>query len=256
MNSRLIPLLQVLDRRLVKTVKFRNPAYIGDPLNTVRIFNELEVDEMALVDIRASLEKREPDGDWLKRLARECFMPLSYGGGIHRLDQAEKLFSLGFEKLIIGSAAYTHPGLLEELAARFGTQSLVVSVDVKKNFLGKEGVYIESGTRRIPVSLMDWIRELQERGAGEILITSINREGTWQGLDQSLIHRVSQAVRLPVMAHGGASSLDDLSEAVGSGASSIAVGNMVVYQKKGAGVLIHFPDARKLKERNLYSGMD
>lgn len=241
---------------MVKTVKFRNPAYIGDPLNTVRIFNELEVDEMAIVDIRASLYRKEPDWEWLQALATECFMPLSYGGGIRSPDQAERLLSLGFEKIILGTAAYTHPGLIEAMAARFGAQSIIVSVDVKRNLWGKEGVYIESGTRKLPGKLMDWVRRIEESGAGEILITSIDREGTWEGLDHPLIRKVSQAVRVPVMAHGGASDLEDLHEAVHSGASSIAVGNMVVYQKKGAGVLIHFPDPRQLMERNLYSGMD
>ncbi len=256
MNARLIPLLQVQDQTLVKTKRFRKPAYIGDPLNTVRIFNELEVDEMAIVDIRASLESRAPDMKWLQTLARECFMPLAYGGGIQSLEQAERILALGFEKIILGSAAFTRPGLMEAMAARLGSQSLVASIDVKRGWRGRPHVYIESGTRRLPVDVFSWVKHIENAGAGEILLTAIHREGSWEGMDLELIGKVSQIVHLPIMAHGGAGSLDDICQAVDAGASSIAVGNLVVYQKKGMGVLIHFPDHQRLKAMKLYSGMD
>ena len=233
---------------MVKTVQFGRFGYIGDPLNTCRIFNELEVDELCFLDIQASRERREPHYWLLSEIADECFMPLAYGGGISSVVMAERVFQLGFEKVVLNSHAIHNPSLIEELARIFGSQSIVVSIDVKKNFLGNAHCYNHSGMTPTQTSPVEWAKTVESLGAGEILLTSVDREGTWQGYDLTLLREVADAVTIPVIAHGGAGSLADIGEAVKKGhASAVAVGSMVVYQKKGMGVLVNFPDEQELK---------
>jgi cyclase len=250
LKTRIIPCLQLIDESLVKTVKFDKYGYIGDPVNTVRIFNELEVDEIAFVDIRASKENRSPNFEVLRDIANECFMPLSYGGGINSVDMAKKVFSLGFEKMILNTASFRQPQLITELAKIYGSQAVVIAVDVKKSFLGKYEVYSLSGTVNEKKKPVDWVKQVEELGAGEILLTSIDREGTWKGFDTDLIKQVSEATSLPVIAHGGAASVEDIGNAVKQGkASAVALGSMVVYQGKDLGVLVNFPDKEKLHKQ-------
>ena len=242
MEVRIIPCLQLLDNGLVKTTKFQNPKYIGDPVNTVRIFNELEVDEICFLDIRATLQKKQPNYNLLQQIAAECFMPLSYGGGISNMEQAKKIFRCGIEKIIVNSAALKNPQLIQQLAGHYGSQAIIVAIDVKKNLLGNYMVMSDSGTKKWGKDPFEWAQEVAALGAGEILLTSINNEGTWNGFDVTLTKKLSDAVTVPVIAHGGAGSENDISQVIKTTCvSGVAVGSMFVYQKKDMGVLINFP---------------
>ena len=167
----------------MKTVKFKNPDYIGDPINTVRIFNELEVDELCFLDIRASAEVREPPIEILQQISNECFMPLSYGGGLKDFATAVRIMSIGFEKLVVNTQAFHKLELITELSNHFGAQAIVGSIDAKKNLWGKYQVYIRDGTQKIEADVVEWAKKLEAAGVGEILITSMDREGTWSGYD-------------------------------------------------------------------------
>jgi cyclase len=247
LQTRIIPCLLLKDDSLVKTVNFKKPAYIGDPVNTARIFNELEVDELVLLDISATNNNRKPDFKILAELANECFMPLAYGGGINNFEDAKKIFQIGIEKIIVNSVTFTNPSLIKQLAEYFGNQAIVASIDVKKNMFGKYQVYSNSGTKKQKVDPVAWAKELEQLGAGEILLTAIHQEGTWMGFDINIIEKISNAVNIPVIANGGASSIEDIGKAVKQGnASAVSLGSMVVYQNKGMGVLVNFPDTEKL----------
>lgn len=248
LKTRVIPCLQLIGDSLVKTVKFKNPSYIGDPINTVRIFNELEVDELCFLDIRASLENRQPPLEILQQISNECFMPLAYGGGVKDFHTAKKIMSIGFEKIVVNTQAWRELGLVTNLSEHFGAQSVIASIDVKKNLFGKYNVLINDGTDKIDIDVLDWAKRLEEAGAGEILITSMDKDGTWSGFDIELTKRVSDAVKVPVIANGGAGSVEHIGEVVKKGkASAVCLGSMVVYQQKGMGVLVNFPDKRKLE---------
>lgn len=243
LRTRIIPALLLKDDALVKTVQYRKPSYIGDPINTVRIFNELEVDELVFLDIEASKAGRQPNFKILREIANECFMPLAYGGGIDSFETAAKIFETGFEKVVMNTVCFTHPDVLSQIARHFGNQAVVASVDVKKNFWGKYEVWmhaIEKNTKKNP---LEWCKELEHWGAGEILLTSIDKEGMWSGLDIELVRQVCEGVNIPVIAHGGAGNVEHIGKVVKDGkASAVALGSMVVYQKKGMGVLVNFPD--------------
>jgi cyclase len=247
--TRIIPCLQLIDQSLVKTIQFNKPGYIGDPINTVRIFNELEVDELCFLDIRATIQKRSPNFNILSEIANECFMPLSYGGGVKDSDTAKKILSIGFEKIVINSAAIENPKLITDLAKHSGSQSVVVSIDVKKNILGNYSFFSHDGTVKTKLNPVEWAKMAQEAGAGELLITSMDREGTWKGFDIDIIKHITDAVSIPVIANGGAGCIDDIYKAVQLGhASAVALGSMVVYQQKNMGVLVNFPDKDLLKK--------
>ncbi|MCB9036076.1 MAG: imidazole glycerol phosphate synthase subunit HisF [Lewinellaceae bacterium] len=248
LRVRVIPCLLLIKESLVKTIKFKRPGYIGDPINTVRIFNELEVDELCFLDIRASIEGRSPNLDILHQIADECFMPLSYGGGIRDAETAQKILAIGFEKIVINTSTFENPGVISQIANHSGNQSVIGSIDVKRNLWGNYEVYSHDGKRKQKVNPITWAQELEELGVGEILITSIDRDGTWKGYDLDIIQRISETVNVPVIANGGAGNVEHLGAAVKYGhASAVALGSMVVYQQKGMGVLVNFPDREKLK---------
>lgn len=252
LRVRIIPALLLKDDALVKTVKFTSPKYIGDPINTVRIFNELEVDELCFLDITATNEKRAPNFKVLSEIADECFMPLAYGGGLNDFETACKIFSIGFEKVVINTATHTHPDLITRVAAHYGNQAVIASIDVKRNFFGKQEVYSHSGKVNTKKRPEEWAQELEKLGAGEILLTSIDREGTWSGFDIELIRRISQEVSVPVIAHGGAGTVTHINEVIeNTNTSAVALGSMVVYQQKGMGVLINFPDHHQIVDRSM-----
>jgi cyclase len=243
LRTRVIPVLLLRDGALVKTVKFSKPGYIGDPINTVRIFNELEVDELVFLDIEASTQTRKPNLRILREIANECFMPLAYGGGLHDLETAKEIFEIGFEKVVLNAACHTHSKVIEQLAQHYGNQAVVASVDVKKNFWGNYEVFTHSGSKNSKKNPVEWCKQLEAMGAGEILLTSIDREGTWSGFDLEITKQIVQSVNIPVIANGGAGSIDHIVEVVKkANASAVALGSMVVYQKKGMGVLVNFPD--------------
>ena len=243
LRTRIIPCLQLIGESLVKTIKFDKYGYIGDPINTVRIFNELEVDELVFLDIVATNDQRSPNLRLLAEIANECFMPLGYGGGLNNFQIVKDIFSIGFEKVVLNSVCYEQPQFVTRVAEHYGNQAVVVSVDVKKNIWGNYEVFSHSGKRRQKKNLIEWVVELEQLGAGELLLTSIDKEGTWSGFDVNLINRVTEAVSIPVIAHGGAGNIQHIGEVVKQGhASAVALGSMVVYQQKGMGVLVNFPD--------------
>ena len=250
LRNRIIPCLLLKENSLVKTVKFKNPNYIGDPINTVRIFNELEVDELCFLDISATNQKREPDYKILIEICNECFMPLSYGGGINTFDTAKKILYLGFEKVVVNSLAYDNSKVITEISKHFGTQSIIGSMDVKRDFFGKQKVYTHGGINNTKFAPLEWALKLEDLGVGEILLTSMDNEGTWKGLDLELIEKISTKVHIPVIAHGGAGNIKDIKDAFQIGkASAVALGSMVVFQQKGMGVLVNFPDKLILAEK-------
>lgn len=247
LKTRVMPCLLLRNRSLVKTVKFDNPNYVGDPVNTIRIFNEKEVDELILLDITATIENKKPHFRLIEEVASECFMPLTYGGGIRSIEDATRIFSLGVEKVAINSFAVENPAFTRELAALSGSQSIIVSIDVKKTWRGGYTVYTRGGKYPTKYDPVEWAKRAQEEGAGEILLNSIDRDGTYEGYDIDLIKRVTSAVEVPVIACGGAGKLGDFKEAVmHGGAAAVAAGSMVVYQGKNRGVLINFPTRLEL----------
>jgi cyclase len=249
LKIRIIPCLQLIDYRLVKTVKFTTYSYIGDPINTVRIFNELEVDELCFLDIRATVENRGPNLQILKQIADECFMPLSYGGGLRDFEVVKEIFKIGFEKVVINSYAIENPSFITKIAEHFGSQAIIGSIDVKKNFFGKYFVYSKDGTEKTKLDPIEWAIKLEKLGAGELLITSMDRDGTWEGFDIEIIKSISEVVSIPVIANGGAGSIEHIAEVIKKGkVNAVALGSMVVYQKKGMGVLVNFPDKEKLNQ--------
>lgn len=248
LRTRVIPALLLRNESLVKTVRFGKFTYVGDPCNTVRIFNELEVDELLFLDITATRERRSPNLKVLADIANECFMPLGYGGGIRSLDQAKAIFDIGFEKIALNSSAVDHPDLITEIASHSGSQAVIVSIDVKQGLLGRQTVRTQSGKHNTHHDPVAWARAVESRGAGEILLTSIDREGTWDGFDLDLVSRVATAVHIPVIAHGGAGNVEHIGQVVKKAhASAVALGSMVVFQKKGMGVLVNFPDSKTLE---------
>jgi len=241
---------------LVKTVKFKNPTYIGDPINAVKIFNEKEVDELAFIDIEATNKNKEPDYNKIEEIASECFMPLAYGGGIKNLYQIKRIFAIGVEKVIINSAILSNENLITQAAQIFGSQSLVASVDVRKDLFGKYCCFTNSGKNKVKLNIVDFVTKIEQLGAGEIVLTSIDREGTFKGYDLDLIKIVTESVNIPVVANGGAKLVDDFSNAIiKGGASAVAAGSLFVYKSENRGVLINYPSQKELKEK-LFNKID
>lgn len=237
---RIIPVL-LLDRGgLYKTIRFDKPRYVGDPVNTVKIFNEKEADELVVLDFRATLDNRQPDFAKMSEIAGEAFMPMAYGGGIRTLDDARRVFDSGYEKVVLNTVLYKDRALVRQIADIFGSQSVVASIDVRKNWLGRVRAFGRSGTQDSGMAPLEWARILEDCGAGEVMLTAITRDGTWDGYDIPLISEVSQGIGIPLIACGGASGPDDFRRAVEAGASAVAAGSLFVYQKKGMGVLISF----------------
>lgn len=246
---RVIPVLLLKGTGLYKSVKFKDFKYVGDPINAIKIFNDKEVDELVVLDISASSENREPNYKLISDFATECFMPVCYGGGIKTFEHAQKIFESGIEKISINYSAFQNPKLIGKVAATYGNQAVVVSIDVKKSFLGGRSVYVKNGSENTKTDLVGFAKMVESEGAGEILLNSIDRDGTYEGYDLDLISKVSAAVSIPVIACGGASSVDDLSQAVKSGASAVAAGSMFVFHGKHRAVLINFPSPAELKEK-------
>lgn len=244
---RVIPLLLIQNNKLVKSVKFKDHRYVGDPINAVKIFNEKEVDELAIIDISATKQNRKPNINQIKEIAGEAFMPLAYGGGITHIDEVKEILFNGIEKIMINRAAVFMPALISDIAGRFGSQSLVISIDVKKNIWGKYKVFAENGTKNTDLDPAAFAKKCQEYGAGEIFLNSIERDGTYKGFDIDLIKKVTSAVSIPVIAGGGAASVDDFKKAVREGnASAVAAGSMFVFQRPHNAVLIKYPSPDEL----------
>jgi cyclase len=240
--TRVMPCLLMDKGALVKTVQFRNQVYVGDPVNAVRIFNQKEVDELLLIDITATTENRGIDFATLEKVVTECFMPICYGGGVDNLADMRRLYYLGIEKISLSAAAIKRPDLVREAADEFGSQAVVVTLDAKKNLFGKYTIRTHHGKVDTKQAATDVARKMENAGAGEIILYSIDRDGTWLGFDLKLIEDISHAVSIPVVACGGAGDLSHLRAAVNeAGASAVAIGSMAVFQAKDLGVLIKFP---------------
>jgi imidazole glycerol-phosphate synthase subunit HisF len=244
---RVIPVLLMKNGGLVKTIRFKHPTYIGDPINAVKIFNEKEVDEIVLLDIDATLQNREPDYDKIKEICSEAFMPFAYGGGIKNIDQVKRLFQNGIEKVIFNTEVFLNPQILEKAATIFGNQSIVVSIDVKKDFFGKYKVFVKSGKHNTKYNPLEYAKKVEDFGSGEIFLTSIGHEGTYKGYDIELIKAVSHSVTIPVIAHGGANSIMNFLTAIEAGASAVAAGSIFVYKGVEKGILISYPNQEELK---------
>ncbi len=246
LRPRVLPALLLQGGRLVKTVRFRKPRYVGDPINAVRIFNEKEVDELIVIDIDAGRAGVSIPLKLITRIAGECFMPMTYGGGIRTLDQIAEIMAAGVEKVSINRAAVADRGFVARAAKRFGSQSIVVSIDVRRRLFGQYEICVDGGRRRAGLEPVSLALELESEGAGEILLTSINQEGTMTGYDVDLVRRVASAVSIPVIACGGAGSIDDVIGVVCDAGAAAAVGSMAVYQGRNRGVLIGFPTRKQL----------
>lgn len=249
---RVIPVLLISDGGLVKSIKFGNFKYVGDPINAVRIFNEKEVDEIVILDISASLNRRPPDFSMIKEIVSEAFMPVAYGGGITNVSEIKELINSGIEKVVINSSAFRSPNLVTEASSVFGNQSIVVSIDVKKNIFGRQYVHILNGTKNTGLDPLEYSLTMQSAGAGELFLNSIDRDGTFNGYDLKLIEAVSNKLSIPVVALGGAGNVSDFREAVKVGASAVAAGSLFVFQRPHRAVLISYPCQDELRE-NVYS---
>jgi cyclase len=248
-STRLMPCLLMSNGSLVKTVRFKEDSYVGDPVNAVRIFNQKEVDELILLDIHATTQGRGIDYETLDKVVSECFMPICYGGGVRCIEDMRRLYALGIEKVSLSAAAFEVPGLVHAASCEFGAQAVVVTLDVKKGLLGKATVRTHNGARDTKVTPLDAAREFEKQGAGEILLYAIDRDGTWSGFDLKLIETVSRNTTVPVVATGGAGSMQDVKVAVKeAGASAVAIGSMAVFQGKDLGVLIKFPSRKDQDE--------
>ncbi|HEY8608898.1 MAG TPA: AglZ/HisF2 family acetamidino modification protein [Noviherbaspirillum sp.] len=248
LKTRVIPCLLVSESRLVKTVQFKKPRYVGDPVNAVKIFNDKEVDEIVVLDIDATRSGREPDLDLIGELASECFMPLAYGGGINKLETARRILKLGVEKIILNTAAWKQPALVRDAANEFGSQAVAVSIDVKRKLFGRYEVCVDKASKATGEDPVTYARRMQALGAGEILLNSVQQDGTLAGYDLELISRVASAVNVPVIASGGAGTVEHFREAVQrGGASAVAAGSMFVFHGPHRAVLITYPDRAVLE---------
>lgn len=247
-NTRIIPCLLMSKKGLVKTVGFKNPQYVGDPINAVKIFNEKEVDELILLDIDASKNQHAPDFDLITDIVSEAFMPIAYGGGIKTLDQAKRIVNSGVEKIIINSSALENLHLVQELSNCLGASSTVVAIDIKKDLFGRYRIFNPRTRGFEKKTLKTYITDIVTSGAGEIMVNDVSREGSYKGLNLDLIKEITPIMNLPLIISGGAGSLEHLVEASKHGASAIAVGSMFIYMGKHRAVMINYPSPDCLKE--------
>lgn len=244
---RVIPCLLLENRGLVKTVRFRDPKYIGDPINAVKIFNDKKVDELIFVDIGATPQGKGPPLELLRNISSECFMPFAYGGGVSTMEHFHSLFALGVEKVSVNTHAARNPGFLAKAAREFGSQSVVAAIDAKKKRLGGYEARTESGRTEAGADPVQLARRYEDEGAGEIFLNDVDRDGTMSGYNINLIRAVADAVQIPVIACGGARHVDDLNDAIqAGGASAAAAGSMFVFKGKHRAVLISYPSAEEL----------
>ncbi len=245
---RVIPCLLLQGSGLVKTVKFKNPTYLGDPRNVVKIFNEKEVDELVLLDINATPGSKPIQSQLIYEIVSEAFMPVAYGGGIRDIEDGRRILALGVEKIVINTYAVENPDFITKAASSFGSSSVVVSIDVKKNLFGQFHVFVNGGRKNTRLDPVQHAVNMVRQGAGEIIINSIDLDGTMQGYDLTLIRAVANAVDVPVVACGGAGTATHLADAVHSGASAVAAGSMFVFQGKHRAVLISYPERAVLEK--------
>ncbi len=248
MRRRVIPVLLLHKKGLIKSVRFGKYNYIGDPINAVKIFNEKEVDEISVIDIDATADNRTPDFETISKIVSEAFMPVSYGGGVTDISHAAKLLRNGVEKVILNAASCKKPTLIKDISSTFGSQSVVVCIDHKSNLWGSQKVYIQNGRKNTGLDPVVHAQTCEKLGAGEIILQSIRRDGTYLGYDLELIRSVSTQIGIPLVALGGAGKIEDFKQALHCGASAVAAGSMFVYQAKNKGVLINYPRPEILQD--------
>lgn len=248
LRPRIIPCLLIQNKGLVKTVQFKNPKYVGDPINAVRIFNEKQADELMILDIDATAKRMDPDYALIEKLASECRMPLCYGGGIKTVEQAEKIFSLGVEKVALSSAAIENPFIITEIAERVGSQSTVVVLDVKKKLLGGYEIYTHNAEKATRKNPLQWAEYCQKMGAGELVINAIDQDGMMKGYDLELTAKIRSKISTPLTVLGGAGHLNDIGLLIQKfGIIGAAAGSLFVFRGVYKAVLINYPDP-ELKE--------
>lgn len=248
-RARVIPVLLLHQGGLVKTRKFKSPTYVGDPINAVKIFNEKEIDEIVILDIDATREKRGPDMKVIREIAGEAFIPLAYGGGISNIEQVKELFYIGVEKVVFNYQAYSNPSLLTEASKLVGSQSVVASIDIRKNLFGKYKVVLKNGTESIEQDYLSYARNLEKAGAGEIFINLVDRDGMYSGYDVEVVEKLASVLSIPLIVCGGAGSLEDFRKAIQSGASAVAAGSFFVFQRPHNAVLISYPSRKELLQK-------
>jgi len=248
LGTRVIPCLLLKGAGLVKTIRFKDPKYVGDPINAVKIFNEKEVDELIFLDITRSRDQKEPPFAAIEDIASECFMPVAYGGGVASVEQAVRIIALGIEKIVLNSAALRTPDLVTRLSDRIGASSTVVGIDVKKDLFGRYRVYDHVRQKTTDLSPAEQAARMASAGAGEIFLNDVMRDGTGAGFDLDLVRSVTSAVGVPVIACGGAGSLEDFRLAAAAGASAVAAGSLFVYMGKHRAVMINCPSYAVLQD--------
>ena len=249
MRIRVIPTLLLHKGGLIKSVQFKNYKYVGDPINAVKIFNEKEVDEIAVIDIDATRDNRPPNFEQIFEIASEAFMPMAYGGGITNIDEVKRILFSGYEKVIFNKILHTNLKLITESANLVGSQSVVASIDIKKNILGGFTVYTDNGTNNTKKKPEQFVKDLESAGVGEIIVNYINHDGTYKGYNTPLILSITSAVNIPVIALGGAAEVDDFIKAKQAGASAVAAGSMFVFQRPHQAVLISYPTQKELNDK-------
>lgn len=249
LKNRIMPCLLLQDGRLVKTVAFKDPVYVGDPINVIRIFNEKEVDEIVVLDIGATVKGNRPPFELISKMASECYMPLAYGGGISCLEDIKKLINSGVEKVVINSCAVANPNFVKEASGSFGSQSIIISIDVKRDKSDSYKIFTHNGSENTGLDPVEFSKTMETNGAGEIFLNSIEKDGTQEGYDIELIKKVTSALSIPVIACGGAARLSDLNRAIKEGgASAVAAGSLFVFYGKSKAVLISYPSASELED--------
>ena len=248
LKIRIFPCLLLKDQGLVKTVQFKNPTYIGDPINAVRIFNTKQVDELLLLDITATSQNKRVNLPLIEKIAKECYMPLTVGGAIQSLDDIQAVLNAGAEKVAINSAAINNPALIKQASDKFGSQAMIVSMDVKKDSKGDYAVYSHCHEKILPLDPIAFAQKMQQAGAGEILINAVDQDGMMQGYDLDMVKSITTRVNIPVIACGGCGHVEDFTKViVDAGAAAAAAGSLFVYHGKRRAVLINFPDKDELE---------
>lgn len=249
---RIIPVMMIDDGRAVITQQFKKPVYVGDPINAIKIFNDKEVDELFILDITDKRKRQAPDYQLIAKMASESFMPVAYGGHIQTISQAEQIINCGIEKISFNTALFDFPETVSQVSERYGKQSVVASVDIKNNIFGSSVVKTGNGSKSVSMSLAELMNHILKLGVGEILLTSIDKDGSRSGFDYKLIEKFKQGVGIPIVACGGAGSLEDFRSAIEAGASAVAAGAMFFFKGSFNAVLINYPDQRTLKDRVYY----
>ncbi len=242
LRPRIIPCLLIKDKGLVKTINFKNPKYLGDPINAVRIFNEKEVDELLVLDIDATINDVEPDYKMIENIASECRMPLCYGGGVKTIEQAQRIFGLGVEKIALSSVAIENPKFVTQIANIVGKQSVVIVMDVKKKLFGGYEIYTHNGSKKTGIDPLDFAKKMQELGAGEIVLNCIDKDGEMKGFDLTIIEKIRNVITLPFTVMGGAGSLKDIADLIAKyKIIGVAAGSLFVFKGIYKAVLINYP---------------